>query len=193
MRLLKIVSVTMIMFIFLFSGTGSSAQKLLNADDYVVGPGDVLEISVLEHEELDYQVVVGQDGKISFPLIGSIRVDGFTTTEIMETIEEMLDKDYLVNPEVTVFVKESRARVIYVYGEVIKPGSFSYTEDMSVIKAIAISGGVTKFGSVNNVKVLRWVQGKYESLTTNLNSTIRGSENSGDLALNPGDIVIVSG
>jgi hypothetical protein len=90
--------------------------------DYRVGPGDVLEIEVYDDPDLSGLVTVQHGGEISFPLLGDVGVNGLTAREVRETLTRLLAKDYLVDPQVAVRVKEHRSQWITLVGEVVRPG-----------------------------------------------------------------------
>jgi polysaccharide biosynthesis/export protein len=161
--------------------------------DYTVGIGDVLEISVLQPDQFTTVVTVTPDGTISFPYIGTIRVKGMPLPEVQEKIQMMLADGYIKYPVVTVYLKESRSRKYLVSGEVMKPGAYPLEDNITVLRAISIAGGFTKFGSASRVKVLREKptgQG-YEAIKVDLKRALDGhSEN--DVMLMSGDMVVVS-
>ena len=162
-------------------------------EPYAVGVDDILEISVLQPEPLTAVVTVGPDGSISFPYIGTVLVKGMSSFEIQEEIQKRLADGYLRYPVVNVALKESHSRRFFVYGEVIKPGAYPLEQQTTVLRAISIAGGFTKFGSSSRVKVLRprVKQAGYEPLPLNIKALMEGGAEE-DVLLQPGDIVVVS-
>ena len=132
---------------------GSSSRKVL-AQDYVLGPHDVLKISVYDHEDLETKVRVSQEGKITFPLLGEVQVSGLTVLEVERNLTRLLSDGYIIDPHISVFVEEFRM-VFYVTGEVEKPGSFPFVEGITVIKAISLAGGLTDRAVEGKKKVSR--------------------------------------
>lgn len=114
--------------------------------DYPVGSGDLLEISVPGMEELKSTLVrVSNEGKISLPFIGVIHVGGLTEREIKQRIVQRLQQDYMHDPQLTVQVREYRARQIAITGAVAKPGLYSLTSGVETLQdAISLAGGMTK-------------------------------------------------
>lgn len=160
---------------------------------YTVGADDILEISVLQPDELLRVVNVAPDGTIAFPYIGTVKVKGLTVPQIQETVRSALADGYMKYPVVVVSLQESRSRKFFVYGEVIKPGTYSMAENTTVLRAISMAGGFSKFGSSSRVKVLRPKQEEagYETIKIDINKVMSGdSEN--DILLKPGDMVVVS-
>jgi protein involved in polysaccharide export with SLBB domain len=159
--------------------------------DYKIGNEDILDIAVLQPEQLSLTVTVSPDGSITFPYIGKVDVKGKTSSEVQEEIQARLADGYLKYPVVSVAVKESRSKKFYVYGEVLKPGTYFLEDNMTVLKAISTAGGFTKYGSSSRVKVLRPKPGAagYETIKTNMKLIMNGL--SKDVVLEPGDIVQV--
>jgi polysaccharide export outer membrane protein len=111
--------------------------------EYKVGANDVLEVSIYDQPDLSRKITVLQDGTINFPLIGSIQVAGKSVSEISELIRELLEKDYLYNPYVTVTVKEFRSKKISVLGNVKEPGIY-YLEGPTTLLDIISKAGIIK-------------------------------------------------
>jgi len=114
------------------------------ADEYRVGAGDKLEINVFGHDDLSKVVEVRADGTINYPLIGDLHVAGKTVAEIDGEITRVLGKDYLVDPQVSVDVREYQSRWVTIIGEVRTPGKYVLKRNMRVIDVLAEAGGVTK-------------------------------------------------
>lgn len=160
---------------------------------YLVGIEDVLEIAVIQPDQFTTTVTVTPDGSISFPYIGSLMVKGMSLTDIQNDLQKRLADGYIKYPVVTVYLKESKSRKFLVYGEVMKPGSYPLEENTTVLRAISIAGGFTKFGSASRVKVLRQKKGGkgYDPIQVDLKNVMNGKSEE-DVQLNPGDMVIVS-
>jgi polysaccharide biosynthesis/export protein len=131
-----------------------SHPALIHAQDYVLGSRDVLRITVYDHEDLETKVRISEDGKITFPLLGEIRAAGLTAQKLEQKITGLLANGYIIDPHVGVFVEEFRV-VVYVTGEVHKPGSYPYEEGMTVIKAVSLAGGLTEKAMREKFKVIR--------------------------------------
>ena len=168
---------------------GKAAQE----KEYTVGVDDILEISVLQPDELLRVVNVAPDGTITFPYIGTVKVKDLAVPQIQEKVRSALADGYMKYPVVVVSLQESRSRKFFVYGEVIKPGAYAIAENTTVLRAISMAGGFSKFGSSSRVKVLRPKQDEagYETIKIDINKVMNGdSEN--DILLKPGDMVVVS-
>jgi len=126
--------------------------------DYILGPRDLLKITVYDHKDLETRVRISEDGKITFPLLGEIQTAGLTVQGLERKITKMLADGYIIHPHVGVFVEEFRV-VVYVTGEVRKPGSFPYEEGMTVIKAVSLAGGLTEKAAEGKMTVTRKAPG----------------------------------
>ncbi len=146
---------------------------IVQSQDYILGPRDLLKITVYDHKDLETKVRVSEDGKITFPLLGEIPAAGLTVQGLERKITKMLADGYIVNPNVGVFVEEFRV-VVYVTGEVRKPGSFPYEEGMTVIKAVSLAGGLTEKAADGKMTVTRKGPGAQgASLSIRLNDLLR--------------------
>ena len=114
---------------------------------YRVGPGDVLEINVYDDPDLSGLATVQHEGDISFPLLGDIIVNGMTVKEVQATLVELLAKDYLVDPQVIVRVKEYRSQWVTLIGEVVRPGKFYLQGSKTMLDLLTEAGGFTSRAS----------------------------------------------
>jgi len=122
-------------------------------DVYRIGPNDVIRIQVFGEEDLTIERQVGGDGKIDYPLLGTVQVQGKSVEELQQYLTARLAKGYLRNPKVNVSI--ARHRNFYVSGEVKTPGGFPYEEGLTVQKAIAMAGGGTEKSDKADIKVKR--------------------------------------
>jgi len=116
----------------------------LVAQEYTIGPGDVLKITVWGHDDLSKDYPVAQDGRVPFPLIGSVQAVGLTTTELAKRIRDLLEKDYLVNPQVIIGVKDYLSKKVNVMGEAEKPGLYYLTGPTTLLELLSKAGGLAK-------------------------------------------------
>lgn len=164
-------------------------KKITPPENYRIGVGDLLEVEVYDEPDLTKEVRVLTDGYISFPLIQSVQTEGLTVPELEAKIAKLLGERYLVNPQVTVFVKEFSR--IYVMGEVKMPGSFPIYGNMTLFQAITLAGGFTEVANPSKVKVIRIQNGKEVSFTADLDRLIKKGDTSEDKELQANDRVIV--
>ena len=157
--------------------------------NYPLGTGDVIDIKVFREPELAGVYRLNSNGEISFPFIGSVRVDGKTAFELGEEIRTRLASGYLNNPQVTVFVREYHSQKVHILGQVAKAGTQGFQPGMTIIQAVATAGGFTKLASTNRVRVTRVVKGNEKKYLIPVGDIRNG--NAPDFSLLPGDIVFV--
>jgi polysaccharide export outer membrane protein len=114
------------------------------AQEYTIGPGDVLKITVWGHEDLSKDYPVALDGRVPFPLIGSVQAAGLTTSELARRLRDLLEKDYLVNPQVIVAVRDYLSTKVHVMGEAEKPGLFYLTGPTTLLEILSKAGGLSR-------------------------------------------------
>ncbi|HLD82816.1 MAG TPA: SLBB domain-containing protein [Candidatus Omnitrophota bacterium] len=120
---------------------------------YVISTNDLLEITVYGEPDLSTTVRVSQDGKITYPFLGNIQVAGLIVRDFEKKITDLLAQDYLVNPQVTIFVKEYAK--ISILGEIKTPGSYEMKESLNLTQAIALAGGFTDTANTSAIKIIR--------------------------------------
>ena len=156
---------------------------------YVIGPDDVLQITVWKEQTLSGTFPVRPDGMISMVLLGDVKAAGLTSAELTTTLTTMYKK-YVQDPIVTVAVAQDTSQRIFIVGEVGHVGPVQITPGMTVQQAISAAGGVTPYAHKNRIYILRGAQGKQEKIPFNYKAAFRG-DNSQDIALKPNDTVVV--
>ncbi len=196
-RLLLILIASFVFFgTALASETVESPQKGVESKktEYLIGPEDVLEISVWKNAELSKVVVVRPDGMISLPLIGDVIAAGITPNALRGTITERL-KEYQETVVVSVIVREVNSYRIFILGEVIKPGTYLLKRKTSLLQAIALAGGFNQFASKNKIVVIRQrtgESGREEKIRVRFDDIVDVKEESDiNLILRPGDTIFV--
>jgi len=160
--------------------------------DYVIGPGDVLQISVWKNDTLSRVVPVRPDGKISMPLLHDVSAAGLTAMQLRDKISRAL-AEFLPNPEVAVAVTDVRSMRVSVLGEVQKPGVLELRGTTTILEAIAMAGGFRDFASPSKITVIRTdAGGQTQKIRFNYNRAVsNGSSDEKNLVLKPGDVVVV--
>lgn len=130
--------------------------------DYQIGGGDVLNIIVYEEPDLSGTMRVSADGNISFWLLNEVKVAGLTPAEVEQTLTKLLERDYLVNPQVMVTVAEYRSKYVFVLGAVDRPGSYTLTGEATLLEMVSKAGGVDKEEGGNTLVLLRYSTEKSE-------------------------------
>ncbi len=172
----------------------AAAQILAKDVDYTVGPGDILQMDILQPDKMSTRITVSPDGFITVPYIGQVKVLSMTTAQVQAEIEKRLADGYMKFPSVMISLSESHSRKFFVYGAVEHPGSFTLEDsNMTILRAISIAGGFTRFGSSSRVKMLRpKAEGHgYETVKINIKAVMAG-DSQADMLLQNGDIIVVS-
>jgi polysaccharide export outer membrane protein len=161
------------------------------ADDYIIGPSDLLAINVWKDAELSRTVPVRPDGKISLPLIGELQVNGLTAPKVQRLVAERL-KEYIANPEVSVIVQDVKSRTYVVLGKVAKPGSYGLGKPTTVLEGIAIAGGFLDFAKTSKIYIMRPTgNGSSVTLRFDYKRVIKGLNPEQNVELKSGDTIIV--
>jgi polysaccharide export outer membrane protein len=164
------------------AGAGAGAAATL-------GSGDVLEIRVYGEPDLSGAFRVSAEGTIDYPFCGRLKVAGLSSNGLVDRLIGCLQNGYLKKPQVTVFLKEYNSKKVFVFGEVQKPGTFAFEDNMSIVQAITLAGGFTKLSAKNSVIVTRVIDGDERKLKVPVESIGEGREK--NFALIPGDLVYV--
>lgn len=123
------------------------------SSEYQLGPGDEIEIFVFQEPELNVKAKISQAGNINLPLIGQVNLEGLNSDEAKLKVEALYKDGYLVNPYVTLTVRQYRP--FFIHGEVKNPGSYKYQAELTLEQAIALSGGLKDRASKSNWIVWR--------------------------------------
>ncbi|MGH9573014.1 MAG: polysaccharide biosynthesis/export family protein [Candidatus Acidiferrales bacterium] len=159
--------------------------------NYVIGPGDVLSINVMNEQEVTGKVPVRPDGMITVPLIGDVEASGLTPDKLQASITKKLT-DYVKDPSVTVVVEEMNSRQFNVLGKVQHPGAFPLNKPTRVLDALALAGGFNEFAKKNKVYVLRTnASGTVARLPFDYKKVAAGEDDGENVQLQTGDTVIV--
>jgi polysaccharide export outer membrane protein len=158
--------------------------------DYVLQPGDDLEISVWKETDLTAEVLIRPDGGISFPLAGDLPAAGHTVAELTAALEKRVRR-YEPDAVVTVMVKAAVGNRVYVIGKVNKPGDFALNRPIDVMQALSLAGGATPFANTNHIRVLRRDGTRITSIAFRYGDVQRGRRLDQNILLKSGDTVVV--
>ena len=163
-------------------------------EEYQIGPEDVLEVLVWKNEALSKVVTVRPDGRISLPLIGDIQAGGLSASQVKDEIGEKLKEYYKEPAQVSVILQQVNSYVIYIVGEVQRPGQYVVKHGTTFLQAIALAGGLTPFASTNEILLLRRSDnsGREVSLKVPYKDIISGRNLRGNILLKPMDTIVVS-
>ncbi len=159
-------------------------------EGYQIGPGDVLAISVWNNPDLTRVVPVLPDGKISFPLIGELKVSDLTVPQLMEALKKAL-APYAPNPQLSVEVQQTRSLTVYVIGKVNRPGNFAYTSNIDVLQALSMAGGLNPFAKRSSIKILRTTKTGKKEFAFDYDAVTEDGDLEQNIELQRGDVVIV--
>ena len=165
----------------------------LPSSQYIIGPGDQLNIFVWRNPELSINVPVRPDGRLSLPLVEDVVAIGKTPTQLARELEGRLAK-YIKEPVVTViatgFVGPFTEQV-RIIGEASQPRALPYRTDMTVLDAMIAVGGLTRYAAGDDSVIVRTTGGKQYTYAVHLDSLVRDGDVSSNVALQPGDILII--
>ena len=161
-----------------------------NQAEHILGPNDVIEVRVFQETDLDTRVTLGQDGKVSLPLIGEVAVAGQTINTASQAIALRYKDGYLVNPNVTVAIVTYAKKRFTVLGAVNKPGSFFFpdAENLSLLQAIGMAGGYSRIASPSKVLIKR--TNARESIKIDAKKMAKTGE-AGSFMIQPGDVITI--
>lgn len=175
-----------------FFGASSlfAAEEAPVGPGYLIGPEDVLHISVWKDESLTRQVVVRPDGMISFPLVGDLRAEERTVEEIKSDLIRRLSP-FVPNPTVSVAVEKISSYKIYVLGKVNRPGEYLVGRPTDILQALSLAGGLTPYAAENKIRVVRREKGVQRSAVFHYAEVVNGENLEQNIVLKRGDVVIV--
>jgi polysaccharide biosynthesis/export protein len=168
----------------------NSAANLNNEGNYVIGPGDLIDISVWRDEALSRSCIVRPDGFISFPLIGEIMAAGRTASQLKSEMESRLSR-YVPDLTLSLEIKQINSLIIYVLGKVNNPGRFILNADTNVLQALATAGGLNIFADSRGIRIFR--QGTNETIVYpfDYDEVVRGKRLEQNIYLKRGDVVVI--
>ena len=173
--------------------SNEGASETASDADYIIGPGDGLQVFVWGHDDLTTAVQVRPDGEISTPLVEDMRASGKTPTELARDIETVL-AEYVRSPTVTIIVQTfvgEYAQQIRVVGQAAEPQALSYRNGMTVLDVIIAVGGLSEFASGNRSKIVRRENGKEKTIKIRLNDLLNKGDMDENVRMMPGDVLII--
>jgi polysaccharide export outer membrane protein len=170
----------------------AAAAPAVVPNDYVIGPGDILQVFVWRNPELTSTVPVRPDGKISTPLVEDMVAVGKNPSALARDIEKVLG-EYVRSPQVNVIVTQPASvfSQVKVIGQVAHPQALPFREGMKVLDAVLAVGGLSQFAAGNRAKIVREVNGKQTEIHLKLNKLLNSGDMSQNLGLKPGDVLMI--
>ncbi len=165
-------------------------QKGNQTGDYKIGPGDVLRILTWKEADFSGSFPVRFDGKITIPFVGDIDVAGRTPTELKGELEENIGR-FVDVARVSVAIEQPNSARFFVLGKVSKQGVFPYDGPLRIAQALALAGGFEEFAKLEQIFVIREVNGELIYFPFNYADFVNRRQLSGNLVLLPGDTIVV--
>ncbi|MEW6416553.1 MAG: polysaccharide biosynthesis/export family protein [Nitrospirota bacterium] len=172
------------------SPVSGEAIREIKITEFILGPGDKVEISVYRHDDLKRTIQIDTSGKITYPLVGDIQASGLSIFQLRDRVREKLSK-YIVDPDVSVGVMAVQSQKVVVLGEVKNPGLFSLEAPMNALEAISRAGGPTSDAKQGNVLLIRGGVKNPELITLDIGSILSGHDMAQNVYLQNGDIIYV--
>ncbi|MGY6553002.1 MAG: XrtA/PEP-CTERM system exopolysaccharide export protein [Wenzhouxiangella sp.] len=197
--LLRLVFVALATLLLAGCQTGSSlpeAPATLQGQavpDYVIGPGDRLNVRVWRHADLSATVPVRPDGRITTPLIEDMMAAGRTPAELGRELEQAL-AEFIREPTVTVLVDSIAlpfTRQVRVIGQAVNPQAIEYRDGMMVLDVMIAVGGLTEFAAGNRAIIQRTVDGQARQFSVRLNDLVNRGDISANVQILPGDVLVI--
>jgi polysaccharide biosynthesis/export protein len=166
--------------------------KPVVAPDYIIGPGDTLQVFVWRNPELTVQVPVRPDGKISTPLVEDMVAVGKTAPQLSRDMEAVLG-EYVRSPKVNIIVTTAASAfsLVKVVGQVAHPQALPYREGMTVLDAVLEVGGLGQFASGNRARIVRMENGKETIIKVKLADLVNSGDTHQNIPLKAGDVLVV--
>ncbi len=155
----------------------------------LIGPLDTIQVDVFNVPDLTREMQVDASGRIAMPLVGTVDARGKTAQELADTVAAALRGRYVRKPEVTVNIRSSVSQVVTIDGQVVEPGLYPVTNQMTLLRALASAKGLSEFARQEDVVILRTVQGRKMAGLYNIEAIRRGAYD--DPAIYANDVVVV--
>lgn len=168
------------------------SDKAAQSPDYVIGPGDEIEVFVWQNRDLSVSVPVRPDGKISTPLNEDMVAVGKTPAQLAHDIEMKLS-EYVRSPHVNVIVTRPASvfSQVKVIGQVARPQAIAYRDGMTVLDAVLAVGGLSEYAAGNRSRIVRTENGQEKDIPVRLDALVNRGDMSQNLPLKPGDVLVV--
>jgi polysaccharide export outer membrane protein len=160
--------------------------------EYIIGPGDSIQVFVWRQPELSVTVPVRPDGKVSTPLVEDIVAVGKTPSQLARDVEKVL-AEYVRSPQVNIIVSNALSAFsqVKVVGQVRNPQAIAYRQGMRVLDVVLLVGGITEFAAPNRARIVRQVNGKSTDIKVKLGTLLERGDMKQNHELRPGDVLIV--
>jgi polysaccharide export outer membrane protein len=193
---LKFCFFTLLFFLVFFPSPAAKASDAFLAPpqsspkEYLLGLGDIIEVQVWKEPDLTKTLTVRLDGRISLPLAGDILAAGKSPEQLASDLEEKL-KAYITEPSVTVILSKSTSRKYFIIGQINQPGEFTIDAPITILQALARSGGFQEWAKKDKIVIIRRQSGKENFLPFDYEAFTEGKNISQNIDIAPGDTIIV--
>ena len=167
-----------------------AVRKVPAPSEFQLGPGDRIAIRVWRHDDLDMDITIAPDGSITYPLVGRIVVAGMTYPDLVKKLSTAVS-EYYTDPQISVNILELYSQKVFVIGEVTSPSVLQLSNEMSILEALTIAGGINSAARTNNVLLIRGSMDQPELYTVDVQSIYAQGNTSQMVYLQRGDIVMV--
>ena len=185
----QVIRLWLICFMIVFFCQTAVADDLAG-NRYIIGAGDILDISVWKNDELSKLVPVLPDGYVSFPLVGEVKAAGKSVAEFQKDLKEKLLL-YIPHPSLAVIVQGVRSMRIYVIGKVRSPGILDLNANINVLQALTMAQGLNPFAKRNKIKILRKIDNKTKIYEFKYDDVSAGQNLEQNIGMVRGDIIVV--
>src|SRR5579864_345119 len=194
----RVISTFTVFLVIVYVITGAAAAPssspvpptAVAPDNYVLGAGDQVEITVFGQPDLTTTATIRPDGMIALPLVKEVKAAGRTAPQLEAELTGLYRK-YLRAPSISVAVRQFQMNHIYVMGEVAKPGRYDLTDNMTVLDALTLAGGTTDMANLDGTHIARKEDGKSKAIAVKMNQVMLGKDAAQNLKLENGDLVYI--
>lgn len=179
--------------LFLFCSSVFTFSQINKDYSYIIGPKDLITISVFDVPDLNITVRISEDGSITLPLLGRVEAGGLTHSQLEKKLADLLEEKYLKNAQVTIFIKEYHSKTVSIIGEVEKPGTYELIGKRTLLQVISTAGGLKDSSSDRIIIIRNYKSGKSKSLTISLDDLMVKGDPRLNIPLLAGDIINVPG
>lgn len=172
------------------SEVDEAIRRVPTPAEFRLGPGDRISIDVWRHDDLDMEVTIAPDGSITFPLVGRVVVDGMTYPDLVDVLKGAI-AEYYTDPQVAVNIIELHSQKVIVLGEVETPSVLQLSNEMSILEALTMTGGINSSARTDNVLLIRGGLEEPQLFTVDVRAIYREGDMSQMVNLERGDIVVV--
>ncbi len=188
---LVIFSSLIFILLSLAGGFAVAADKAgAGNNEYVIGRGDQLQIMVWKEQDLSQNMAVRIDGRISMPLIGDVEAAGKTIAVLTRDLEKRFS-EVVTDPSVSVMLIQSKSWRYYIVGKINQPGEFPIDFPITVLQAIAKSGGFAEWAKTEDITILRQMDGREKIIKFNYDALTKGNDLAQNINIKPGDTIII--